>query len=184
MQGRRKVVCDTCGWIVSQTPHYFDFKYRFKAEAAISTLLKKHCLFYWQSFRLILLLMKSVINWRRCWFLNHEDIYTFIHICCILKNGTFWQTYTYIVDPQTGYIPEAGIETQLTWTPIQDSTTQPRGYKRKRRKFKRWYITLVFVYIYPLNRELDSYEEPCITLESTEFPYFLNLDIRFYRPSL
>ena len=67
---------------------------------------------------------------------------------------------------QTGKIPEAEIETRLTQTPIQDSTIQPRGDKRKRRKFKRLCITFVFVYIYPLNgyRELDSYEESCITL--------------------
>ena len=39
--------------------------------------------------------------------------------------------------------PEAGIETRLTQTPIQDSTTQPRGNLRKRRKFKCLSITFV-----------------------------------------
>ena len=64
---------------------------------------------------------------------------------------------------ETGLIPEYGIETWLTETPLLDSTTQPR------RKYKRLCITFVFVYIYPLNgsRELDSFEEPCITLVAT-----------------
>ena len=50
----------------------------------------------------------------------------------------------------------------LKQTPIQDSTIQPRRNQRKRRKFKRLCVTIVFVYIYPLNgdRELNSYEEP------------------------
>ena len=46
--------------------------------------------------------------------------------------------------------------------PIQDSTTQPRGNQRKRREFKRLWITIVIDYIYSLNgyQEHDSYEEP------------------------
>ena len=54
---------------------------------------------------------------------------------------------------------------------LQDSTTQPRGNERKRGKFKRLCITFVFVYIYPLNgyQELNSYEEPCITLVANLF---------------
>ena len=64
----------------------------------------------------------------------------------------------------TGKIPEAEIEIRLTQTPIQDSTTQPRGSQRQQSKFKRLCIAIVIIYIYPLNgyRELDSYEEPCI----------------------
>ena len=70
---------------------------------------------------------------------------------------------------RTYQILEAGIETGLTVTPIQDSTTQLQGNQRKGRKFKRLCITFVFVYIYPLNgyRELDSYEEPCFMLGAT-----------------
>ena len=43
-------------------------------------------------------------------------------------------------------------------------------------KFKRFCITFVFAYIYLLNgyRELDSYEEPCITLAVTiYFPRYI-----------
>ena len=76
-----------------------------------------------------------------------------------------WFTKHFWLDVAQGrMIPEAGIETRLTQTPIQDSTTQPRGSQRQRSKFKRLWITIVIVYIYLLNgyRELDSYEEPCI----------------------
>ena len=61
------------------------------------------------------------------------------------------------------------LDSRLTLTPIHDATTQPRANLRQWRKFKRLWITIVFVYIYPLNgsRELDSYEEPCITLMAT-----------------
>ena len=53
-----------------------------------------------------------------------------------------------------------------------DSNANPRFYYSATRKlaqameFKRLCITFVLVYIYPLNsyRELDSYEEHCITL--------------------
>ena len=64
---------------------------------------------------------------------------------------------------------QAGIETRLTETPIQDSNAQPRVNQCKQRKFKRLYITFVFVYIYPLDgyRELNSIEEPCFTLVAT-----------------
>ena len=56
-----------------------------------------------------------------------------------------------------------------------DSNANPRFYHSATRKlaqekkFKRLCITIVFVYIYPLNRyrELDSYEKPCITLVVT-----------------
>ena len=48
--------------------------------------------------------------------------------------------------------------------PIQDSTTQSWGSQCQWSKFKRLWITIVIVYIFPLNgyRELNSYEEPCI----------------------
>ena len=89
--------------------------------------------------------------------------------------------YIYIYLSQPGFNPSfgnlacpAGIETRLTQTPIQDSTTQPRGNQRKRRKFKQLWITIVIVYIYPLNgyRELDSYEEPCIYANGNTFTSF------------
>ena len=66
-------------------------------------------------------------------------------------------------------VREAGIEIWLTITPIQDSTTQPRGNQCKWRKFKRLCITFVFVYIYPPNyyRELNSFEEHCFPLVAT-----------------
>ena len=65
--------------------------------------------------------------------------------------------------------PEAGIETLLTVTPIQDSSTHPRGKQHKQSKFKRLCITIVFVYIYLLNGdwEFKSFEEPCNTLVAT-----------------
>ena len=60
------------------------------------------------------------------------------------------------------------LGSKLGWLKRQskNSTTQPRGNQRKQRKLKRLYITIVIIYIYPLNgyREHDSYEEPCITL--------------------
>ena len=76
-----------------------------------------------------------------------------------------------------------GIETRLTQTLIQDSTTQPRGNQRKRRKFKRLCITFVFVYIHPLNgnRELDSYEEPCIKLVATIICIYIYVYIYIFR---
>ena len=44
----------------------------------------------------------------------------------------------------------------------------PLSHEHKRMKFKRLWITIVIVYLYPLNgyRELDSYEEPYITFTS------------------
>ena len=63
----------------------------------------------------------------------------------------------------------------LAQTPIEDSTIQPRGNLRKRRKFKRFCITIVFVYIYPLNgyQELDSYVESCIMLVANHLLHWL-----------
>ena len=52
----------------------------------------------------------------------------------------------------------------------------PLSHDCKRRKFKRLCITIAFVYIYLLNgyRELDSYEEPCITQPFTYLARELN----------
>ena len=71
------------------------------------------------------------------------------------------------------------IETRLTQTPIQDSTIQPLGNQRQRSKFKRLWITIVIVYIFPLNGywELESNEEPCIYANGktiTSFAWELN----------
>ena len=46
----------------------------------------------------------------------------------------------------------------------RQSKILPLGRQSQRSKFKRLWITIVIVYIYPLNgyRELDSFEEPCI----------------------
>ena len=71
--------------------------------------------------------------------------------------------YIYIYShPQTDYLvvsqlfsvarharfSKAGTEIRLTHTPIQDSTTQPRGNQHKRRNFKHLCITFVlFTYI-------------------------------------
>ena len=51
--------------------------------------------------------------------------------------------------------------------PIQDATTQPWGNQHKRRKFKRLCITFGYIYLLNDYRELNSYEEPCITLVET-----------------
>ena len=113
-------------------------------------------------------------RWRYDQFLKisikniYRYIYIYIYIYCHPQTDLFRSIRTH----QCGYIgkiPEAGIDTRLPQTPSQDSTTQPRGNLRKRRKFKRLWITIVVVYIYPLNgyRELDSYEELAYTLMAT-----------------
>ena len=75
---------------------------------------------------------------------THTYIYTFIYCCP--QTDLFCSIRTH----QTGWIPETGIETRLTQTPIQDSTTQPQGSQRQQSKFKQLWITIVIVYIYPL----------------------------------
>ena len=94
---------------------------------------------------------------------THTHIYIYIYIYILSStNGSlsFYQNLSVWLDKLDS---RSWIETRLTQMPIQDSTTQPRGNCPKRKKFKRLWITIVIVYIYPLNGywELDSFEKPC-----------------------
>ena len=84
-------------------------------------------------------------------------IYIYIYIVCFVLSEL-------ISVARQARLPKLGSKLPLTQTPIQDSTTRPRGSQHQRCKFKRLWIIIIIVYIYPLNgyRELDSYEKPRI----------------------
>ena len=66
----------------------------------------------------------------------------------LFNEKSHWLFHCIFSRVRHSYIPEAGIETRLIQTPIQDSTTQPWENQHKRRKFKRLCITFVlFTYI-------------------------------------
>ena len=70
---------------------------------------------------------------------------------------------------KTGKIPEAGIETRLTQMPIQILPLNHEETRASEGHLNTYLSQLFLFYIYPLNgyRDLDSYEEPCITLVAT-----------------
>ena len=97
-------------------------------------------------------------------YMQYIYIYIYIYMYTDIYLHTHTHTYIYNGQPQTnlfrsirtlqcgltGMILEARIKTWQTETPIEDSTTQPRGNQHKRMKFKRLCITFVFVFIYTL----------------------------------
>ena len=65
-----------------------------------------------------------------------EMLYIYIYIYILSSSDRLFRYTTTLECGKTRWNPEAGIETRLTQTTIQDSTTLPRGSHCKLRKFK------------------------------------------------
>ena len=96
-----------------------------------------------------------------CILLSAFLIYIYVFIYTVIHRQICFVLSELISVVKQARFPKLG--SKPGWLKRQ-SKIQPRGNQRKRRKFKRVWITIAIVYIYPLNgyRELDSYEEPCM----------------------